>query len=324
MLAAPSDVLRILDAAYAIDQPADAWLRGVLSALASDLDDGLGVSGYFVDVSHGARFWGLTAPDGPPPEQMLSSFARWQETMPLEFKRRMHLFAACGVGDFLQEDGFDRRQLDESNAANGFLDMAGINAIDASSQGCTFAAPLRKRSARQAPQVRRVWERVAAHIAAGARLLRERSGAPAQAVLTPEGRIEHAEGEARDRSAREALRRAAVGIDRARSRTKLEADEVTELWAALVAGRWSLVDRFEEGGRRYLVAVPNSPSVRGELPLTSRELQAARAAALGHSNKLIAYELGISASTVATLLSRAMRKLGAPNRAALIAAVGTG
>ena len=55
------------------------------------------------------------------------------------------------------------------------------------------------------------------------------------------------------------------------------------------------------------------------LRLSRRELQVARAAALGHSDKLIAYELGLAASTVARLLSRARIKLGVKTRLELIA-----
>jgi DNA-binding NarL/FixJ family response regulator len=54
--------------------------------------------------------------------------------------------------------------------------------------------------------------------------------------------------------------------------------------------------------------------------LTGRECQVVGFASLGHSNKLIAYELGIATSTVGVLLSRAMAKLGVPSRKTLIAA----
>ena len=43
-------------------------------------------------------------------------------------------------------------------------------------------------------------------------------------------------------------------------------------------------------------------------------------AALGHPNKLIAYEMGLSASSIATYLARAAEKLGADSRPALIRA----
>jgi DNA-binding NarL/FixJ family response regulator len=48
----------------------------------------------------------------------------------------------------------------------------------------------------------------------------------------------------------------------------------------------------------------------GNGELTSRERRIQRAAELGYSNKAIAHALGLSLSTVATLLARARRKLG--------------
>jgi DNA-binding NarL/FixJ family response regulator len=52
--------------------------------------------------------------------------------------------------------------------------------------------------------------------------------------------------------------------------------------------------------------------------LSDRERQAATLAALGHSNKHIAYELGITTSTASKYLERAAHKLGARSRLSLI------
>ena len=51
--------------------------------------------------------------------------------------------------------------------------------------------------------------------------------------------------------------------------------------------------------------------------LSELEHAVARHIALGNSNKLIAYSLGLSEGTVAALVSRALRKLRLPARAAL-------
>ena len=52
--------------------------------------------------------------------------------------------------------------------------------------------------------------------------------------------------------------------------------------------------------------------------LTEREHQIVALAVLGQHNKLIAYNLGISHSTVRVLMARAARKLGARSRDELI------
>ena len=48
--------------------------------------------------------------------------------------------------------------------------------------------------------------------------------------------------------------------------------------------------------------------------LSEREHQVMTQVHLGHSDKEIAYELGLSVSTVRVLIHRAMQKLGAENR----------
>jgi DNA-binding CsgD family transcriptional regulator len=64
--------------------------------------------------------------------------------------------------------------------------------------------------------------------------------------------------------------------------------------------------------RRNDVRVPRPDA------LSPRERQALSFAVLGDSNKLIAYELGISASTVGVLLYRAAQKLRCRSRAELL------
>ena len=92
---------------------------------------------------------------------------------------------------------------------------------------------------------------------------------------------------------------------------KTDPEGATDAWNGLVTGRWSLVDRFERDGRRYIVARRNEHHLPDPRALTPRERAVAHLAALGKSNKLIGYELGISASTIAGHLSAAMKKLGA-------------
>jgi DNA-binding NarL/FixJ family response regulator len=93
--------------------------------------------------------------------------------------------------------------------------------------------------------------------------------------------------------------------------------EAIRLWQWLAAGRRSLVDSFDSDGRRYLVAHRNDPDLAAPNALTLSERQIAGYAAMGHANKLIAYELGLSESTVATHLGSAVIKLGVRSRADL-------
>jgi DNA-binding CsgD family transcriptional regulator len=167
------------------------------------------------------------------------------------------------------------------------------------------------------------WSRITAHIAAALRLRRriEQTAVESEAVLSPSGSILHATGPARDINARDRLRAAARSIDRSRGALRRsDPGEALEIWRALCEGRWSLVDRFESDGRRYLVAHRNEPTQPDLRKLSRREATVVGFVRLGQSNKEIAYALGISLSSVATHLSGALRKLGLPSRAGLVAA----
>jgi DNA-binding NarL/FixJ family response regulator len=93
------------------------------------------------------------------------------------------------------------------------------------------------------------------------------------------------------------------------------------MWRALVDGRWSLVDGFDSDGKRFVVARRNEPCAVALHTLTSRETHVASLAARGHSNKLIAYELGLSEATIATHVARAKSKLGVHSRVQLASVV---
>lgn len=91
-----------------------------------------------------------------------------------------------------------------------------------------------------------------------------------------------------------------------------------ELWSALLRGHWSMIDRYDEDGRRYYVARRNDEASVPKRSLTHVEAQIVTRAGAGEPNKVIAYELGLAYSTVAAYLSRACRKMGLEGRLELI------
>jgi DNA-binding CsgD family transcriptional regulator len=83
-----------------------------------------------------------------------------------------------------------------------------------------------------------------------------------------------------------------------------------------VSKAWTVVAEFRDGPARYVLLRLND-AVEG---LTVRERQVLARAAIGQTNKVIAYELGLSDSTVRVHMARACAKLGVETRDAAIEA----
>jgi DNA-binding CsgD family transcriptional regulator len=194
-----------------------------------------------------------------------------------------------------------------------------VNASDPTGMGCCIIASMRRRGPIGSREKHR-WSCVAAHVATAFRIRRQFSlrgptssagTTPApEAILDPDCSVQHAERPAADGRARASLRQAVQAMDRARGALRRRnADEAVATWRALVSGRWSLLDHFDSDGRRFVIAHRNDAKVPDERALTLRERQVLAYAGLGHSNKVIAYELGLSTSTVSSHLTRARAKL---------------
>ncbi len=329
------DPVAILESAYRAEEGDDddtAWLTRIVELARPALDEGLGAAGFFYDVSNpnDMRVWAPVLL-GTPPGAMEALYAL-NASAPTDLARQLYRPTAMSA-TLSERFGIGRRVLDEPLhrellAPLGVLDFVSVSATDPSGAGCLIGAPLPS-LAHVTRRDAALWNRIAAHIAAGSRLRRVRATArstdippAAEAILSPSGRIEHAEEVAKSRDAREALQAATRDMDRARGRLRRsDPAEALGIWTALVSGRWTLVDHFDHDGRRYVVARKNDPDVTPSADiLTRRERQVVSYAAMGQSNKLIAYTLGLSASTIAMHLSNAAAKLGVKSRVALIQA----
>lgn len=114
----------------------------------------------------------------------------------------------------------------------------------------------------------------------------------------------------------------ARAIDKARSKKTGRDESALEVWQGLVSGRWSLIEQFDQDGKRFVLAHRNPESVTDPRGLTSMEARVAGLAVRGYSNKLIAYHLGVSEGTVSSHLARAMVKLKVENRSQLLRTLG--
>jgi DNA-binding CsgD family transcriptional regulator len=320
------DPVAVIEAAYGLESSTERWLEVVAESARPLLDTGQGVAAFlYRPKADGSIERGHTVMVGPDRGER-AAFEAMHNKMPPQFLAGFYGRAQPCATVSEAIGSAPRTQVHiQHGGPLGHGDYIAVRATDpANRSGCILTAP-RPELTRISPATRALWIRLTAHLSAGLRV-RERLSAldwaplrDADAVVTPAGKIEHADGTARSASAREALREAARAIDRARSsRGRQDPEGALELWRALVAGQWSLIDFFDSDGRRFFVARENAPDVTDPRALTARERQVSAYAALGQSNKEIAYSLGLGASTVATQLGRAMRKLGVQTRVELV------
>jgi DNA-binding CsgD family transcriptional regulator len=331
------DLISIVEGAYDLGHGPEGWMARLAESIRPFFDEGSGVCALLYDAS--SMTWTNIenmALLGMDPVLAGAIFAPPQELNDRAAARGTELSALAGIfrhetlaySDVLSRDTptlFEntRRALREA----GMADLVIFNCANPTARGLAIAAPVSRRKI-ITKGMRELWIRIGAHVAAGHRLLRNAAplgdAAPGasprtEAILDPRGRVEHAEGPATQRSAREALLDAALRMDRARGRLRRERpEEAVEVWEGLVSGRWSLVERFDRDGRRYLLAHRNEPAAPDLRGLTTGERQVLSYAALGHANKLIAYDLGLSPGAVSRRLASAARKLGARTRAELM------
>jgi DNA-binding CsgD family transcriptional regulator len=309
-------LVEIVERAYDVAAPLGLWLQTIRSTAERAFPDQIACQAYTFSVS-------------PTGEWRLGEIA--SEPEHAEWLRRSHRRASPALIREIYLKGPIRR-IDDAVAGRAQdlgaqsywrerLHVTAVHGLDPSGNGCSLAIIRSKK--RALSRVDRVTlERIAAHLGAAYRL-RLRSTSPTRdhpdAVLKADGAVAHAEGSARDADVRAALREAALRMDRARSHYTAEcSDEALAFWRALVEGRWSLVERFESDGRRVFLAHRNDPGHRASRALTELESKVVALLAIGHSQKMCAYELGRAESTVSELAASAMRKLGVRSRVELV------
>ncbi len=314
------DLVAILEAAYAIELAEPAWLRGLVAAMRPAIEDGLGIAAYVYDTS--SRPITVRSPvlDCPVDSEGLAMLMRGSTDAYVEGSWLSRAAATAS-----ETPGFATHQgTRDVLTPAGIRDVMVVNALDHTGVGCFIGAP-RRRVTRLGAHERERWERVAAHLRSALRLRLRLEASEAEprgasgaidAWLTPEGEIAHAEPDAA--RARGALRAAVRSMDHARRVVRQQPDVALASWRSLVSARWTLIDEFRADGTQYLVARANHPVSRTALSLTARELQVVACLSRGLTAKVVAYELGLSPSTVRVLVMRASRKLGAGSTAELV------
>jgi DNA-binding NarL/FixJ family response regulator len=304
-------LIGIVEAAYNLSETTQEAMRSIAQAATSVIPRGpVAVAEFDGDASRGPiRAWFERADDS-----YVSCFAAWQREAPATI-HRLALSLSPRAVQFRAELS-ERLPAALQTLANQLFPLCILaNTGDGGGLHIAFGNP---ELSEWRPTRLTSFHESAAHLAAAWRLRRALNAAAVAPGFAAELH-RHAGitggAEAPPPTARDALRRAVVAYDRSRTARRLAGDQ--ELWSALIAGRWSLLDTFTAAGTRYIVAHENPAGGETLRALSSRERSALELALAGRSGKWIAVEMQLSESVVTRTLRAALRKIGVADAAAL-------
>ncbi|MCA9645548.1 MAG: helix-turn-helix transcriptional regulator [Polyangiaceae bacterium] len=309
------DPVGILEVCYSLTEGFDDWLARLTHALQPSLDVGLGVfcTGMYLTPGGPEHAFVRTLGDVPPNIAELLRLS--QQTMPDPGEVTTTFASSRFTRARSEMSPNNLRRFDELAHPAGVRDGVGMVFSDGTLG--VLVGGFHPEEARVGLSERRMWSQIAIHLSHGLRLRRRIARTPV-AILESSGRLVHAESQAQGLRARELLRRHVRSMEKARSNTRRsDAPRAISLWQGLVDGRWSLVDRFEADGKRFVVALENPVAAASITRLSPKEAAVCQLAAQGHPLTAIASALGSRPSTVSTQLRQGMRKLKVSKRAEL-------
>jgi DNA-binding CsgD family transcriptional regulator len=343
-MGARRDLIAVVEACYDLAAAEPDWLRRVADTFHAVLRPTHGLLAYHIDVDE--RGYRIQSPvqSGETPTKMVERIQVMSGLLDKKRRGEARLFGrakatlyerviAAGLrepADVLVKSECRRMGPDwmytlGAPVADVFFLMN--HHIDGNGATGLFGGLAEQRSFR--PAERAMFQMLSAHIKAGLRLRRrlpEASRAAAApdggAVLTPSGRLLHADGDARDADEARALCESVQRVDHARTQKSGRDEEALAVCHGLIRGRWSLVESFDTDGKRFMIAHKNPEDVRDPRGLTSMESRVVGLAVRGYSDKLIAYHLGSTPGTVSSHLAHALRKLGLRGRVDLVRELG--
>lgn len=323
------DPISVIESAYRFDCPEREWMSGILQTVRPAWDQGRGVAMFDMRLDEqGMPDIGTTVCKGGLAEHFdevirAMNASIGQARVDLAYRKQFVYATLSERMKPMYPDFRDDPIYRKHAHPYGVYDFAAAQIADPTGTMLFLGAPLPE-VAETSQQARKNWARIVAHVAAAYRL-RQRAlptgieSEDVHAILDPAGRVLHLDDTFLERdSSRDSLEHAAEAIGRARSGMRRTAPEhAVRLWTALVDGQYSLVRHEDTDGKSYLLARKNDPEAAGPKGLDQRERQIASFAAMGHSDELIAYELGLDPELVATQLDNALTKLNLDSRAQL-------
>lgn len=323
MVAIRTDIIEPLDVAFCLDAASDAeWIGRVSAAMKPLFDEGRGTYAWLVRRSRVGpdTFEGLVGVDAPD-DLMQSVGAMHQEGSPEDYEIAypktigLHsLGTLYGASRFYNTPLLKRWVHDRGIIDTGALHISlGERTLLVGgflSVAATFPAAVQRfgeRLGRRISQAHRLRRAVADH------------SAKMTAIFTADGRIAHAEGAGSKRVVRERLRAAVLRREKARTKLRSrEPGDAIELFEGLIDGQFTVVDRFDNDGRRFLVAFENPPEIAVVRALTAREREILYRAIEGEPLKRIAHDLGITPGAASAYLVAARKKTGLRTREEMV------
>jgi DNA-binding CsgD family transcriptional regulator len=310
------DVIDVLEACYRMDSDDDAWLGGIAEAVAGALGGGRGAFAFRSDGTTQA----IRCSRNFDPSWLgsfVTTFAATQPddaeaATPLERTTRAFAPFLAGRSTLMSAVPACAPLMPLVSTFGGARDLLTLNGFSPDGRGLSLAIPLDRRGVRKT----HVLDRITTHLAAAHRL-RHRLAATPAGVLDDRGELVDA-NDSEIIVERDTLRHATHRREAARGPLRRDDASATASWQGLVSARWSLTDGFAHG-RRYVVVRANQVLTPDVASLAERERQVIALASMGHTNKEVAYELGLAQSTVRVLMARAADKLGAQGRTDAIA-----
>lgn len=317
-----SNAVEAAHAAYSLEDE-EVWLERLADIIAPDLDRGRGIVAFrwkYQDSAVVPQYLttrGGLAGDADMLRELLANLDARRAYLAYGAPYAYRTLSEIATDHPTIEDLRDDSDMQELAHDRKVVDFEMLRVDISQGRGWMFSVLLDEIDS-IAPPRRGVWQKVGAHIAAGARLrarLGDR-GIEGAAVTFDQvtGTLEVQSSVFESTERRERLRELIAARE---ATTQAESDKALDLWQALIDGRWSLLDTVDSDGRAFTVLHENPLSVRSRLALSERERQVAYLVARGHHVKLVAYELGIAASTVRSHLHSAMRKLNVADRSTL-------
>lgn len=312
--------LAAVEAAYSFEGDDRTWLASLLKIVAPDLDAGLGMY-----ASTGTVRDGHLIPAPP-----MAAFGLSAELAALAL--RLHPAIPCPILDAFAPRAVVCGGLDEAwpkklraatlyrdgMAAGGVVDALVLFAQDGEGTAVKIVVPSKEPVVTH-PRTRAAWGRVALHLVTALRLRRRSRDADVQAlaVMSPGGQMVEVAAELGSATASK-LARAVRAAEKARA-MRDDPDGALSLWVGLLSGKYSVVDRWEDDGRRYVVVYRNDPKNPDPRALGASERHVSELVALGASLKEAAYALGITTDAAQKSLANALRKLGLARSSELVA-----